>query len=446
MLKKSIENSTAPLGTKELIAIALGGMVGGGIFAILGLSVEHVGNATPIAILIGGLLALSAAYSYVKLALYYQDEGATYSFFKKTFAGSHFAGAAVGWLVTFGYISTLALYAFTFSSYFCTAFIMADDPWIRRMVAGLVILFFAVVNLTSVKGMGKLEDVIVYVKIVLLVLISVLLINVGDVHHAFPMINVGTSWSGILVVAAVTFVAYEGFQLVIHAYNEMDRPQRNIPKAIYSSIVIATLVYIILAVAAIASIPKTELIAGKEYALAAGSEKLLGSLGYHAVIFSALLATSSAINGTLFGASRLMGVIADDGYFPKILSTRIRGHIPSNAIWIMTILSFLLILSGGLRLILEFGSVTFIVVSFLMALANFKIRNKTHSHVIPTLIAMICLFVAAVAILLFEFMHSPQQLFFIFTIYIILIMGALIQSKWHDGIDKKHSANGDSRG
>ncbi|MFT6102419.1 MAG: amino acid transporter [Granulosicoccus sp.] len=68
------------LGLFELIAIALGGMIGGGIFTVLGISVSMVGVFTPIAILLGGLIALLATYSYVKLGVYYKDEGATYSF------------------------------------------------------------------------------------------------------------------------------------------------------------------------------------------------------------------------------------------------------------------------------------------------------------------------------------------------------------------------------
>ena len=91
ILKKLTRSRKKELGLAELIAIALGGMVGGGIFSILGISVERIGNATPIAIAIGGLLAMFAAYSYVKLALLYKDEGATYSFFKKKFPNSHFA-------------------------------------------------------------------------------------------------------------------------------------------------------------------------------------------------------------------------------------------------------------------------------------------------------------------------------------------------------------------
>ncbi|PQJ28651.1 APC family permease [Rubritalea profundi] len=429
MIKRLIREQKRPLGLIELIAIALGGMVGGGIFAILGVSVEAIGNSAPVAIFIGGLLALCAAYSYVKLARLYKDEGATYSFFKKTYPDSHFAAAAIGWLVAFGYISTLALYAFTFSSYFCTAFSIADYPWSHQLVAGLVILFFAAVNLISVKGMGELEDVMVYTKIILLIIISALLTWKGDIQQALPLIETHNSWASILMIAAVTFVAYEGFQLVIHAYHEVDEPERNIPRAIYGAIVVATILYVVLAIGALATIPKAEIIAGKEYALAAGSERILGKFGYFAVLSSALLATSSAISGTLFGASRLMAVIADDGYFPKALRLRIKGHIPRNAIWTMFVLAFLLVLGGGLQVILEFGSVTFIIVSFLMALANFKKRRETSSHVLLTLVAMISLLVAGVLILGFELIHAPKQLAAIIVIYVVLIVGAWIQSR-----------------
>ncbi|MGB2009403.1 MAG: amino acid permease, partial [Cycloclasticus pugetii] len=80
--KKTIHRSREKtLGVPELIAIALGGMVGGGIFTILGISVSMVGAYTPVAIFIGGGIALLACYSYIKLGFYYQDEGATYSFY-----------------------------------------------------------------------------------------------------------------------------------------------------------------------------------------------------------------------------------------------------------------------------------------------------------------------------------------------------------------------------
>ena len=110
-IKTITKRRNKALGVPELIAIALGGMIGGGIFTILGISVAMIGILTPLAIILGGVIALLAAYSYIKLGVYYKDEGATYSFFKKTFPDSPFAASLIGWWVIFGYVSTLALYS-----------------------------------------------------------------------------------------------------------------------------------------------------------------------------------------------------------------------------------------------------------------------------------------------------------------------------------------------
>ncbi len=429
MLKKISTERKKALQLPELIAIALGGMVGGGIFAILGVSVENIGNATPIAFLIGGVLAFFAAYSYVKLALFYKDEGATYSFFQKTFPNSPFSSSAIGWLVSFGYISTLALYAFTFSTYLGSILPFNDSYWSNKLIAGGIILLFAVINIVSVKGMGKIEDWMVYTKLILLLFISILLAGKGRIENFNPIIESDTSLLSILIISSITFVAFEGFQLVIHAYNEMHDPQKNIPLAIYSSIGIATFLYVILAIGALATIPKEIIIQDKEYALAAGAQEILGDFGMFLVIFGALLATSSAISGTLFGASRLIAVIARDGYFPRKLSHRIQGHIPNYAIITMSIFSFSLILSGGLQIILEFGSITFIIVSFLMAYANYKKRRETKTHIIPAIIAMIGLFSGGILILYFEYTENKEQLMYIFLMYMLLIFGAYFFAK-----------------
>lgn len=418
------------LGLGELIAIALGGMVGGGIFSILGISVEKIGNATPIAILCGGILASFAAYSYVKLALLYKDEGATYSFYKKTFPKSRFASSAIGWLTVFGYISTLALYAYTFSSYFCSMFNIGDSAVINKLVAALIICVFAAINLISVKGMGRIEDWMVYTKIIILLFISGLLAGKGHIEHMLPVFDSNSSAFSIVTVAAITFVAYEGFQLVIHAYDEMENPAKNIPRSIFSSIGIATFLYVILAVAALSAIPKEAIIADKEYALAAGAQEYLGVFGYAIVIIGALLATSSAISGTLFGASRLMSVVANDGFLPSKLGHKIKIHIPNNAIILMSILAILLILSGGLQIILEFGSITFIAVSFLMAYANYVKRKETKTHIFHAIVAMIGLTIGGILILYYEAREYPLQLVYILSLYTILIIGSFLYARF----------------
>jgi len=416
------------LGLKELIAIAVGGMVGGGIFTILGISVSMVGFLAPFAIALGGVIALFAAYSYVKLGVYYKDEGATYAFFKRTYPNSHMAASFIGWYTIFGYISTLALYAYTFSSYGISGSEYAHNEWVRKGIAILIIWIFAAINLWSVKGMGKLEDLMVYIKLLILFIISMMLIYYGetdfktfsdtliqDIEHAKTL--------NILIVASVTFVAYEGFQLVINAVNEMDNPDKNIPRAIYSALILVALIYFIISLASVVAIPVHDLIQNQEYALASGAADIMGNWGRNLVITGAVLATSSAISGTMFGSSRQMARIADDHYLPKILSKR-KNMIPSYAIMAMAATASMLILVGGLRLILEFGSITFLLVSLLMAIANFKIRHATNSSTLFTSIAILGLSIGSILILWYEYKTKPEQMLFILILYALLTLGA----------------------
>ena len=432
------------LGLTELIAIALGGMIGGGIFTVLGISVSMIGNLTPIAIIIGGLLASLAAYSYVKLGIYYKDEGATYSFYKRTYPESHFSASAIGWFVIFGYISTLALYAYTFSSYAISSTDLAENIWIRKGVAIGVIGIFTLINVWSVSGMGKIEDLMVYTKLIVLTVISIVLIQHGTTDIGTFVDNMvldteNSSVFSILIVTALIFVAYEGFQLVIHAMDEMNDPEKNIPRAIYSAIFLAILIYVIISLGALFAIPTEDIIKNKEYALASGAGNILGSAGTNLVILGAILATSSAISGTIFGASRLMAVIAKDGYFPDWLSIR-KENRPINSIISLALIASVLILIGGLELILEFGSITFLLVSLLMAIANYKIRDKTNSSKFKTILSILGLGIGGLLILYYEFTAKWEQMLFIILLYVFLAFGAWRYAKMKENkIKIKHN-------
>jgi len=419
------------LGLLELIAIAIGAMVGGGIFTILGISVAILKSLAPFAIGAGGLLALFGAYSYIKLGVYYKDEGATYAFFKRTFPNSKLAASFVGWFTIFGYISTLALYAYTFASYATSGYF--ENEIYKKIIAIVVLWIFVFVNIWSVKGMGKIEDILVYLKMAILLIISFVLIyfakvDFGNFAKTIQYDFANSSILQILTVSSITFVAYEGFQLVVNAVNEMDNPEKNIPRAIYISVAIVALIYFIISLGAVLAIDYNELIKNKEYALANGAKEIMGTLGESLVVFGALLATSSAISSTLFGSSRQLARIAQDGYMPKFL-TKHKQTIPINAIIIMALLATALVVSGGLRVILEFGSITFLLVSLLMAYANYKIRHKTSSNAMFAIISIIALFCSAVLILYYEYKTEFEQLIFILAIYAALSLGAYIFSK-----------------
>jgi amino acid transporter len=413
------------LGLKELIAIAIGGMVGGGIFTILGISVSMIGTLAPFAIILGGFIAFFAVYAYVKLGVYYKDEGATYAFFQRTYQDSHLAASFIGWYTIFGYISTLALYAYTFSSYTISGSEFAHNEFARKGLALLIIWSFALINLWSVKGMGKLEDIMVYAKLAILFVISMMLIysdNNIDFKTLYQTVVDDLNrvkHIDILIVASITFVAYEGFQLVINGVKEMEDPEKDIPRAIYSALILVAIIYFIIALSSIIAIPVDDLIKNKEYALAFGAEKVMGAFGRDLVIIGAVLATSSAISSTMFGSSRQMARIADDGYLPAILRKR-KGTTPTYAIIAMSAIASILILIGGLRLILEFGSITFMFISLLMAVANFKIRHLTNSSTLMGIVTIVGLVIGTILIIWYEYQTRPEQMLFIVAIYIIL--------------------------
>lgn len=123
-----------------------------------------------------------------------------------------------------------------------------------------------------------------------------------------------------------------------------------------------------------------------------------------------------------------MAVIAQDGYFPTILAKR-NNHIPVYAIISMSTLAFLLVLAGSLEIILEFGSITFLLVSILMAYANFTIRDLTRSSLLITLISFVGLLFGTIIIVYYEVGHQPQQLYFIGGLYALLTLASWLYSR-----------------
>lgn len=156
------------LGLPELIAIGVGGMIGGGIFSVLGLAVDISGHAAPLAFLIGSAIAGVAGYSYIRLALTYRSDGASFTYLEKAFPKTQSIAGIAGWTVVLGYIGTLALYAYTFGAYSAHLFGADSSTPARSALSTGSLLVFLVINAAGTSKMGKAEDIAVYTKIALL--------------------------------------------------------------------------------------------------------------------------------------------------------------------------------------------------------------------------------------------------------------------------------------
>jgi len=157
----------AKLGTFSTLSIGIGGMVGGGIFAVTGLTVEVTKGAAPIAFLIAGLVALLTSYSYLKLTLRFPGEGGTVSFLNQAFGGGVVTGAA-SILLLLSYVVLLAVYAYAFGSYGATFFPAEDRGFWLHVLISAVIVGLAVVNIFRAQLVIRSENFFNAVKMLLL--------------------------------------------------------------------------------------------------------------------------------------------------------------------------------------------------------------------------------------------------------------------------------------
>jgi len=411
------------LGLSELIAMGVGGMIGGGIFSVMGLAAGITGHATPIAFALGGVLALMGGYSYVRLALTFVSDGASFTYLEHAFPRHHAIAAITGWTVVVGYIGTLALYAFTFGAYGSELLGQADLNVLRRFLSISVILAFMIVNLHGTSTSGKLEDLIVYIKIALLGLLALAGLPSVAANNLEPVFDQGLI--SVFIAGAMIFVAYEGFQLITNAVCETNDPQRNVPRAIYGSIAIVIVIYVGLSIVAIGGIPIDRLIQAKEYALAIAVEPSLGTGGRVLVSLAALLATSSAINATMFGASRMMAEMAAAEAAPVAFSFRSRIDVPWIAILVITVLAIGLTVLGSLELIAAFSSITFLLVSTAVSVANYRLRNRTGARAEIIVVGIALMLATIVVMIIYLWQQARSDLIWIGSIYAAIVIMVL---------------------
>lgn len=375
------------LGLRELIAMGVGGMIGGGIFSVLGLAVEVAGHAAPLAFLSGSLIALAAGYSYTKLALAYRSDGASFTYLERAFPRRPAIAGITGWTVVVGYVGTLALYAFTFGAYAQHLLGLTETPVSRVFLSLGILLFFMTINLLGAGAMGRVEDVVVYVKIALLGVFGVTGLFTVDTTRFVPLFDHGAS--DALLGGALIFVAYEGFQLITNGVCETRDADRDIPRGIYGSIGITSTIYIVIAIVAVGNLDASAIRAANEYALAVVARPILGQAGVLLVDLAALLATSSAINATLFGSARLAAEMATDELAPRLFSFRGRHTaVPVFGVLVITVLAASFTMLGSLTAIAAFSSMTFLLVSIGVCIANLKLRGTTGSVVLPIVLAI----------------------------------------------------------
>lgn len=380
-MTQTVTETQETLGLKELVAMGVGGMVGGGIFSVLGLAVVQAGHAAPIAFAIGGVIALITGLSYAKLGLAFRSDGGSFTYLEHAFTHQNIAGMG-GWLLLTGYIGTMALYAYTFGVYGAA---MIGDAFLspainQHLLASLILAIFLGINLRGVKSAGESELIIVIVKVVILAIFAI--VGLFSVKSAYLLPIMNRDGVQVLMGAALIFVAYEGFELIPNAVNEMENPQRNLGRAIIYSIIITTIIYIFVSLVAVGNLLPAEISKYKEYALAVAAKPALGQAGFLLIGLGALLSTASAINATMFGSARLGMAMAQDKYLPHSFSHRERtADIPWVSMVVIAALTLVFVNIADLTVISSFASSTFLLIFAAINLSALKIHRRVGASI-----------------------------------------------------------------
>jgi len=402
------------IGLVGAISIGVGGMVGGGIFAVLGEAVSLAHSATTYAFLIAGLVALLTSYSYAKLSVVYQSQGGTVTFIDKAFGRNLLSGSA-NLMLWLSYLVTISLYAVAFASYGAT-FFEHKTALLNHILISTSIILPALINLISASFVSKSESIIVGIKVILLVVIIVS--GAFYVDTSRLVLAKGVEPLSIVVAGMIIFVAYEGFELIANAAEEIKEPAKNLPRAFYGSVLFVILLYVLIAIVSVGTVPEAQLLEAKDYALAIAAKPALGQVGFTIVAVAALFATFSAINATIYGNSRLGYIIAVEGELPSLL-TKKKREIPFMGIIITLILSLTLANSIDLTEIAIIGSASFLLIFFIVNLSAYRLRKEIKANTLIVLISTLSTLVALVSLMYHTYSSNPNAII-MFSLFIVI--------------------------
>lgn len=383
--------------------MGVGAMVGAGIFALLGEASAIAGSAVYISFIIGGIIALSSAYSLGKLGAAFPSSGGIIEYLAQSYGIGFFTGS-MSIMLYIAAIVSLSLIAKAFANYAVT-FLPADASHLwRPLFSTAIVVLFVIVNLQGAKDVAAWERLIVALKFVVLSVFSVagiLFLNPALLSTAKYPPN-----SQILFSLAVTFFAFEGFRVITNTAEDMPDPTGTLPKAMMAAVLFVMLLYVAIAFAVFGNLPVDKVIAAKDFALAQAALPVFGRIGFTAVTITALIATASAINANLYSATNVTYQLAKDGELPEAFGVPI-AHSREGLV-ISGILVIALALLFNLGEIAAIGAISVLFVHAVTHIGHLRIIAKTGASYILVVISIIQCLAAMVLALIYASKESNQ--------------------------------------
>lgn len=326
------------LGLFDATMIGLGAMIGAGIFVLTGLACGVAGPAAILTFAFNGIVTAFTALSYAELASAIPEAGGGYSYVRRAMPRT--VGFLAGWMLWFAYTVACALYARGFAGYALEVLHRylpaAHEGLVQALGAGLssalmvliIVGTFVGLNYIGAKVTGAAENIVTVAKIIVLAIfcyfgIRVIIDDPGHSLAAFvPMFPNG--FFAVVVTMGLTFIAFEGYDLIATVSEEIRDPEKNIPRAIFISLSVAVLIYLLIIFVSLGAIRLPDEPAWQflgrygETAVVQAAAAFMPGVGVVLIVLGGLLSTSSALNATVLASSRVAFSMGRDGMLPRL--------------------------------------------------------------------------------------------------------------------------------
>jgi amino acid transporter len=407
------------------MVLGIGGMVGAGIFALLGEAGSVAGSAVWMSFLLGAGVTSLLAYVCVKLGMKYPSSGGLMTFLVKGFGDGHVVGVC-SWL---GYVSamviTCSMVAVSFGTY-ATEVVIGDDPadwWDNVFTTGLIVVM-VLVNMVGASLVARAQSIIVA---------TVLASFAFFIVVTFPSIDWGMlsfddypSFSKIVASVALTFFAYMGFNVITFAAGDLKDPEHDLPRAMTGALSVTAATYTLIALCVFGVLTVAQVTQYGETAIAEAARPELGDFGFTLMAATAMLSTAGATNSMLYASSNLTKAMAQDRLFPPFFGT---GSVlgPHGGLLISAAIILVVANLVDLSAIASVGSAVSLVLFLFIGVAGFRRRLDTGSN--PVLIVLAVL--VTVTVLTFFTIDTVQNAPETFSaIVAILVLAVVLDVAW----------------
>jgi amino acid transporter len=373
-------------GLWSVVLLGIGSMVGAGIFIVIGQAGSMAGNLVWVSFIFGALAALLSGYSLAKLATAYPSRGGIVEYLVQSFGEGVFSGSA-GVLFYLSQLIAIAAVAKSFGAYADT-FIKGD--YANIFALGIVATFI-LINLIGASLVAKSESVIVFIKLIVLVVFAILALFYVDPKLLYPSND--THIDGVFFAIGLTFFAYQGFSVITNTVEDMDNPQSTVLKAMVIAISLVAVLYILTSLSVLGNLPLPEVIKAKDYALAQAAQPIFGSLGFKIMAVTALFATASAINATLYAATEIGYTLAKEGNLPKVYTYSVHNSFEGLIISGLLIVPMILFLN--LSEVTTIAAVVVLIIQGITHIGHLFRIKQTKANIFIVLGAIVSMFLVA---------------------------------------------------